>query len=310
MATPEQRSRNLQPLRPGRNLLVKTGSTALPANGLSWENAGKTIEDALDLAISADDAMGADAIHIAPGDYDEVLTITRNLRGLEMHAAGPMGSVSIAPQDEDSDGLIVHADDVSLDAIGVAATGTGTALTVTGRRFTAARAKLEAAQDTVGMETGTALLIGPGTVAEIDADSKGKGDFARFEDCELAYADKAVVLQGTDRGASGQHRFLRCESHNIKTAHFAEAVGSGGGADLTFRDLRLLGHMFGPNEDSDHPVNYVLLNGHANNNGRVMGGYVPVAEDVGANPGQSLVSANLAWLGVHHPAGLSTGQPS
>lgn len=319
MATTEQRSRDFTPTRHGLNVFVDGENGSDQNGGLYPAQGFKTIGAAVAFA-AAQAAAGfrVEALHVGsngieedddnPGfwkakGYDEEVVIPRVLRGLTLLGEGPKGSVFIAPKGTNKTALTVHADDVTRINVGVEGRGTGGGLVVSGARFRSRISKTEGGAKV--------LIIGPGTVAQVRAGTHGDAADAQFEDDELAWGDDlGVVLRGSDYGAVTQPRFIRCRSHNIAGAHFAEEVGVGGSAPVTFRDLEVLDHKCLPNEDGSHPTNYFRLNANNANSGQVMGGYVPVAQNVGANPGQSLVSSAVRWVGVEHPAARSTGQPS
>src|ERR1051326_4041281 len=109
-------------------------------NGKSAGFAFATIQHAINSA-----SVG-DTILVAPGSYDEAVTIDRPTAHsfcLSIFGVGPKGSVAIAPSASNSTGLTNHADDVSIYNIGCAATGTGSAISNTGSRFRAFGCKIE-----------------------------------------------------------------------------------------------------------------------------------------------------------------------
>lgn len=307
MPTTEQRSRDFTPTRQGLNVFVDGTDGSNLNGGLYPAQAFKTITAAL-AAIAIHVAAGrrVSGLHVAPGDYAENVVIPRSVENLVVYGQGSPGSVSVVSQGANSTAITVHGRDVRLENIGGAGTGTGAGIRVTGRRFSAdSRCKFEN-QDS----TGAAAILGPGLVADIDAATADKGDFGLWEGVEFCYAAKGVIFQGSDYGASGQHVLRGCRTHNVSDAHFEEQHLAGGANNLHFRDLLIEDHKFMPNEDGTFATKFASLNDDNANSGVVTGAVVPVALDVGANPGQSLVSTALKWVGNKHPAGLSSGQPS
>lgn len=264
--------------------------------GDSPANAFRSIADAV-LAASA-----GDMILIAPGGYDPtaVITIPRTKSNLTIVGLGGRGAAFIEPSTEDQAGMIVHADDVSLYNLGVAAEDetSAVALTVSGARFRAYGCKFEGGARQVA--------IGPGTVAQQDAGTHGDGADALFVDCELCWGTQGLVLVCTDYGAVTQLRMERCRFHNLTAASMDEAVGSGGAAGVLYRDLQLVDCTFGRLEDGTEPTAYVLLNDDNANSGYVTGCAFPSALAGGKN----LVSTALLWVSNYHTGGVSTGQPS
>ncbi len=269
-------------------------------HGKNWANAKGTLQAAVNASASGDD------IFCAPGDYDENVTIPRSKSNLTIWGVGGRGSVSVVAQGTNATAITVHGRDCSLKNIGGAGTGTGAGLRVTGRRFHCDSACKFENQD---VTTGYAAIIGPGLVAAIDADTQDKGDFGRYE-AEFCYADKGILLQGSDYGACGQNSFVGSRSHNCVSAHFEEAHLAGGANTLHYRDLLIDGHTFEHGSDDAGAVvatvKFLSLDDDNANLGQVQNCAFPVA----LNSGKSLVSTGLTWVANKHPAGLSTGQPS
>lgn len=279
----------------GNLIYVDARSKTATRDGVSFDSALATITAALARAVAHD------TIIVAPGDYDEAVTIAASLDNITIVGAGPKGSVSVAPSASNATALTCHGRDVSVHNVGFGGNGSGHGAVVTGRRFSAIGCKFEDADG-----TGNALVIGPGTVAQIAAVTHDKGDFGYFLDCEFAYATKGVLLQASDYGSSGQHRFVNCESYQCPTAHFEESDGTGGSAAVHYRDLRIIGHMFRPSEDGTAPTKYISLNDDNANTGLITGCHMPSA----INSGKNLMSTACLYVGNFIPAGLSGAQPS
>src|SRR5688572_7020791 len=97
-------------------------------DGLSWDTAHATIQGAVTVGAARDNVL------VAPGFYDEAVTIPRAKSNLRLVGMGGRGAVGIEPSTADATGLTIHADDISLVNVGTAGDGTGHALVNTGRR--------------------------------------------------------------------------------------------------------------------------------------------------------------------------------
>jgi hypothetical protein len=252
---------------------------------------------------AVDDMVSGDRCLIAPGAYDETVTVGRTdaagaaRSNLSFVGMGGRGSVFIEPSTEDAGGMLVHADDVQLVNVGVAGEDetSAVALTVTGARFRAYGCKFEG-----GL---TQLALGPGTVAQEAAGTHGDGADALFDDCEFCWGTNGIVLTASDFGAVTQARFRGCKFHNLTAAAFEEA---GGSADIRFRNLEITDCTFDDLEGGTAPTKYVSLNDNNANDGIVANCRFPTA----INSGLNLVSTALHWVSNFHTGGVSTAQPS
>lgn len=250
----------------------------------------------------------SDNIICFPGQYDESPTIPRvnslngdALNNLTIVSAGGRGAAFIDPTTEDADGLIVHADDVTLIGIGVAAEDTSAsnyALQVTGSRFRAYGCKIEAGEQQV--------RIGPGTVAQETAGTHGVAGDCLFVDCEICWGTDGFIVVCTDYGAATQIRLEHCRFHNLSGKHVTEVVGSGGAAAVMFQNFQIVECDFDDLDDGTAPTNYIDLNGDNANTGIVTRCSFPTA----INSGLNLVSTAMHWVCNYHTGGISTGQPS
>lgn len=253
----------------------------------------------LQAAINA--ASAWDTIFVAGGQYDETITIPRTKQGLSIVCLGGRGAAYIEPSTENAGGLINHADDVTLVNIGIAAedeTVGNYALHNTGARLRAYGCKIEGGEQQI--------RIGPGSDAQITADTRGDAADCLFVDCELAWGTNGVVLVCSDYGAVTQVRFERCRSHNLTGKHITEEVGAGGSASVAFRNLQIIGWDFDNLDDGTEPTNYIDLNGDNANTGIVADCNFPTA----INGGLNLVGTGVKWIANRHTGGISTGQPS
>jgi pectin methylesterase-like acyl-CoA thioesterase len=275
------------------------GRTFLRVNGASGSDNPRRGKNRAyqTLQAAVDDADAGGAILVAPGLYDETVTIPRTKSQIVIVGMGGRGAAYIDPSTEDAGGMVVHGDDISLVNMGVAAEDatSATALTVTGARFRASGCKIE--------NGAKGLVIGPGTVAQEAAGTHGTGADALFEDCEFAWSTTGVVFTATDYGAVTQVVFDRCRFHNLSAAAFEEA---GGTVSIRYRDVLIRDCVFGDAEDGTAPTKYISLNDDNANAGIVCDCVFPTA----INSGLNLVSTALHWIGNRHTGGIATAQPS
>lgn len=297
------------------NLVAQANSLGVPVNGgTTWfvdssngrdTFGGVTLEKPfLTIQRAVDKASPGDAIMIAPGSYDETVTIDRPSGGsmaLVMIGLGPKGSVAIAPTSSNAGALVNHADDVSLFNVGLAAVGTGAALVNTGSRLRAFGCKLENDDG-----TGECAQMTLGTVAQDAAGTRGNGADCLLYGCEFAWAASGIELVCTDYGAVTELQVVNSWFHDLDANHIYETVGSGGSAGVMYASLKLQGNVHQTNEAGTAPAKYVLLNGNNANSGIMTGCVFPQA----AAGGKVLLSTALVCVGSYFTDGLSTGQPS
>lgn len=255
--------------------------------------AGGADYTALQAAIDA--AAAGDTILMAPGAYDEAVTIARAKSNLTIVGVGGRGACYIEPSAVNATGLTVEADDCTFENVGMAGDGTGSGCVNRGARTRWERCKIE------GGAVGLKLTLG--TAAQIAALTHGKGADVRLDDCEICWNTKGVELVASDYGAVTQPRFFDCYYHDNTAADFEE---SGGSVDIRYRDLEIGRCHFLRQEDGTEPTKYISLNDDNGNKGVVHGCSFPTALAGGKN----LVSTGLIWVGNFHTGGLSTGQPS
>lgn len=284
------------PINIGKYLFVDSTNGSNGNRGISSAKAYSTIQKAVD------NATRGTVIIVAPGQYDETVTISRTSAhaNLTIMGMGGRGAAFIEPSTEDAAGMVVHADDVTLINLGVAAEDetSAVALTVTGARFRATGCKIEGGAKQ--------LVIGPGTVAQEAAGTHGDAGDALFQDCEFCWGTDGIHLTCTDYGAVTQCRIERCRFHNISGKHITETVGSGGAAAVTFQNVTIDECTFDDLDDGTAPTNYIDLNGDNANTGVVSRSVFPTA----INSGKNLVSTAMHWVSNYHTGGISTGQPS
>lgn len=285
----------------GNVLFVDSTNGSDSDTGKTPTNAFSTIQQAIDFA------QRNDTIFVAPGQYDETVTIARTnavsgntLGRLTIVGLGGRGAAFIEPSTEDAAGMVVHADDVTIINLGIAAEDetSAAALTVTGSRFRAYGCKIEGGLNQV--------VFGPATDALVTAGTGGRGGDALFYDCEICWGTNGFIVQCTDFGAATQVRLERCRFHNITTKHITEVVGSGGSAAVTFFNFVIIDCDFDDLEDGTAPTNYIDLNANNANTGVVTRCSFPTA----INSTLNLVSTAMHWVSNYHTGGISTAQPS
>lgn len=243
-------------------------------------------------------AQAGDCIVIMPGDYDESVTISRELNNLVLVCPAGRGAAYIAPTDTDAVALTNNADDVTIVNVGLDGADAGAGLINTGSRLRVYGSKLEG--DDI------ALQLTLGTVAQEAAGTHGVGADILLSDCEIAWATTGGLLTCTDYGAVTQVVLDRCRFHNSSAAALTESVGSGGSASVLFRNLVVQDCTFDDLEDGTAPTAFILLNDDNANTGIVTRCSFPTA----INSGDNLVSTAVHWVCNYHTGGVSTGQPS
>lgn len=273
-----------------QDFYVDTTSGSDTNDGRSMSSAFATVQAAIDAVTGFDD------IFIAPGEYDEAVTV--NKAQVSLVGLGGRGAVFIAPSATNATGVTITKDDVTLDNIGCDGDGTGYGLLNYGRRTRAYRSKIEGGTD--------GLRLTLGTVAQIAAGTHGKGDDVWFVDCEFAWNTNGVTFVGTDYGAVTEAHIRDCTFHDNTAADMEEAHGAGGAITLHYWGLDVGDCTFLRQQDGTEPTKYLSLNDDNTNAGVVHGCTFPTA----LTSGKNLVSTSLLWVANYHPAGLSTGQPS
>lgn len=234
-----------------------------PANGSNaYSGRGPTAAfRTLEKAVDSVTGVIGERIYMAPGRYDESVTIARAKSNITLIGTGGRGSVYIDPSTEDATGLDVRADDVTLINVGVAGEDEDAAfaLRVYGARFRAYSSKFEGAA--------FQIVAGPGTVAQTDADTHGNGADALFVDCEICWGDRGVDLVSSDYGAVTQFRMRDCHFHNLTTCHVRS--NDVAASNICLRNVWLDDCIFDNAEDGTEPTDYLLLN-TTNDTGRIV----------------------------------------
>lgn len=231
-------------------------------------------------------APAGSVIFIAPGAYDESVSISKSLT---LIGCGPRGSVFIEPSAAGAEGLQVTADDVTLINVGVDGDDTADyALNVNAAaRFRAKGCKFE-----LGGGTGPAVLL--------NGTDDGQAADAIFEDCEFAWAGTGIQFDDSGYGYPTQIRVVRCRFHNLTTA------GLGVAASGLVKNLALLDSDFDNLEDGTAPTDYILLSDNGNT-GIVSGNRFATATNA---TGVLTIGTGLKWATNYTEAGASTARPA
>lgn len=238
-------------------------------------------------------ASPGDTIIIKPGTYAENVTIPVQKPGLTLVGAGDRHSAILAP--DDGNVLTINGDDTRLVNLGLEAPDGDLACAVVADRVRGYRCKIEGGA--------VALDIIPRAVA---ADGHGGSD-SLFEECEFAWGLIGVRLRGSDYGAATQNRFRRCLFHNLETAHFGEAVGTGGSAPVTFRDLLVEDCTFMRAEDGTAPTHFFNLAADNGNTGLIAANRIAFATN---EADVIALGSGVLWVANMTEAGITTARPS
>ena len=278
-----------------------------PTNGLDGNNGFATTSAKRTLAAALTARLPGDCIVLVDVAVENVV-INRYYTGISNASGGPLwivglstqGAVAVAP----ASGIAIlnHEDDVTLVNLDVAGVdASAAALQSDGSRGRFVRCKLEG-----GATSGACAILGPGTVAQRAAHTRGNSGDNVFDDCEFGWGFDGIRFLGTDYGAATEVYVRRCLFHDLSNSSFEEAVGSGGSAAVLYAGLWVKDCLFTPNEDGSIPTKYFSLDDNNANSGIVTGCSFPVA----INSGKNLVSTKLIWVGNYHTGGISTAQPS
>jgi hypothetical protein len=242
-------------------------------------------------------------IVVAPGSYNETVTIPRGAGPLTIVAANGRNTAAIAPSTTNANALVNNSNDVTLLNMGLAANGTGKAFVNTGSQVRLLGCKLENDDG-----TGECAQLTLNTVVEHNATPRiyGNGADVRFEGCEFAWAADGIELVCTDWGAVTELQVVNCWFHDLDGKHIYETVGSGGSAGVMYASILLQNNVHSKDEAGTAPTDYILLNGDNANTGLMTGCVFPQV----LAGGKVLLSTALICVGCFFIAGLSTTQPS
>lgn len=201
-------------------------------------------------------AVAGDSILIAPGEYDEAVTIDTS--NLILVGLGGRGAVAIAPSTTNATALTVdgttgtRVTDITLINLGLEADGTGSGLYVKGdvRRVRAYGCKIEGGTDSLKLESTAA-----GAISD-----------TRFEECEIAWGTNGVHILTSGGGDPVTQTYFRgCLFHNQTTDVVKTSVSHT--ADLWITDSRFMA-----GEDGTEPTQFLDID-EANTTGQVAGSY-------------------------------------
>lgn len=274
------------PANPPGNILYVDGANGFDGNdGLGWANAKKTVQ----AAITA--ASPFDRVVIAPGNYDESVTITT--RELTLVGAGSRGGVGISPSASNATGLTINGVSgtifYNIDANG---TGTGGGLNVVAtaakvRRLTAVECKFE-------NDDGT------GFSAKLESTVNHDVADSVFQACEFAWAAKGLIINVTGGGNPVTETLVKDSLfHDLDTSHIEEQG--------TFTvGIWLWNCYFARDEAGTAPTQYLLLN-TAGTIGSVSGCRFAHATNASA---VLKIAAGVLWMANATEAGWSTARPA
>lgn len=278
----------------GSGLIGSSGNLFVDATAGFWRRQGvgnsfRTLQAAINAS------RPGMSIYIAPGQYNEAVTIPAGKSNISLIGVGGRGAAYIETETTNGVALTNHAADVTVMNLGLDGDGTGAGLINTGARFRAYGCKIE------GDDIACQMTMG--TVAQIAAGTKGKGSDCLLDDCEFAWATTGMLLTASDYGAVTQLRVRKSLFHNHSAASVEE---SGGTVSIRYRNLRIDECVFEQLEDGTIPTKFISLNDDNGNKGIVARCTFPTA----INSGKNLVSTGLLWTSNFHTGGISTAQPS
>lgn len=264
-------------------------------DGTSWDAAYKTIQEGVNKAANNNN----DRVFIAPGAYNETVTIANTKNMLTLIGVGGLGAAFIEPATVGAEGMLVQASDVTLINLGVAGEatsdyalkvagnrpgGTGTKF---GRRFRAFHCKFERGE-------------GTGPVIILTGDDNYQVADLLLSDCEVAWATQGIHFVASGYGVPTQVFIEGCRFHNLSVAHISDPGAADYVADLSVRDCEFMRMQNG-----DAPTNFINI-GHANSTGLVSGCRFGVATNSNIN----VVGAGVLWSANATEAGWSTARPT
>lgn len=260
---------------PGKVIFVRPGGNNA-SSGLEFSAAKATLASAISGVAKGDD------IKVDIGSYNE--TVTLSVQGITLQGTTSRGAAYIEPQGTAAEGMLVLADDIALENIGVSAGATADyslkvgSQTVSPNRFRATGCKFESKM----------VLL------------QGVGD-TLFEDCEFAWMDEdAIQFAANDNGFCTQVTFENCRFHNITRDGLAKAVGGG------VRNLILKDCTFDNAEDGTAPTHYVNLPG-GDETGIITGCRFATPTN---EADLIAIGAKILYVDNATEAGRTTGRPS
>lgn len=258
---------------PGNTWYVNPNGVGV-RDGKTFENGYATIQTAIDAASSGD------LILVAPGDYDETVTITKD--NLTVIGTGARTAVSIAPSTSNANAVVVDGttangriEEVTLVNLNGDANGTGIGCLVKGniRRFNSINCKWEA-----GDTTGTGVRL----------ESTGEGSIGDvlIQGGEICWAATGLSIDVSGGGDPATEIFVEdVRFHNIHANHVINA-------SATTHIVELYECRFFPLEAGTAPTGLYVDLRAGTSVGGVNDCYFPVA----SNGGKVLVDADVKVL--------------
>lgn len=263
-------------------------------SGSSASEAKRTIQ----AAVTASDPNSV--IMIAPGAYDETVTIARGLGPLTFVGLGNQGDVGIAPSTTAARGMTNNSDDVTLINVGVAGESTADfACFSTGSRFRVYGCKME------GVDTsGAALGIGPGSVAQVNAGTAGNCGDVNLYNTELCWSKNGLALVASDYGVPTQVFVQGMRIHNVDGTEILGVPAAFGIGSV--RNLMYVDGVFEALEDGTNPSDYINVN-TAFDTGVFARNSLAIATNASAD---IKIGAGIMWVSNGTEAGWSTARPA
>lgn len=232
-----------------------------------------------------DEAQAGDTIYIAPGSYDETVTVNKN--DLTLIGLGGRGEAYINPTTVGAEGMEVTANGVTLVNLAIAGESTAD------YAF-----KLTAASDFSALgcsfegPTGTVVLLG-GT-----DDDHCSNDL--FDDCEFKWGGSGMLFDNSLYGYPTQIHLRRCLFHNLTVVCIGLDT-AGGVVNLELTDC-----VFDNQEDGTPPTDYIKID-RVGDTGIVSGCRFARAD----NEADVLtIAAGIIWCANATEAGWSTARPT
>lgn len=269
---------------PGEYVFVNQGNVVVARTGGDFDSGYLTIQAAHDAA------SAGDRILVAPGDYEETVTITKD--NLTFVGAGARGSVSVAPGGNgiawviDGTTASGRVEEVEFHNIGGEGAGTGGGIHIKGniRRIRAYECKFEGGAFAAKLESTAA-----GSVADV-----------QFRDCEFAWTTTGVSILASGGGDPvTQLDFIECWWHNC----VADGVK---GTVVAAVNIHLHECRFDDLEDGTAPTGKYVDLQVAGTTGTLTGCYFPVA----VNGAKVIVAATCVVLGCWFTGGANTAAPT
>lgn len=203
---------------------------------------------------AVDAANAGDTILIAPGSYDEALTVSES--NIVLYGCGNLGAVSVVPSATNAtaikvQGTATRTSDVTFVNVGAESNGTGIGFHVLGntRRIRAYGCKFEGGTDALKLES----------------DATGSVGDCSFDHVEVCWATNGLHFTASGGGDPVTQTMLRdCFFHNIVTDVVKTSVSHSA-------DIWLINPVMANNEDGTQPTQFLDID-EASTTGFITGG--------------------------------------